>query len=145
MSLGELIVGGIFALVPKKYKTIGHTLASLGMIILIVMMVVFFDFLWLLGHIFLVVGILGIYFSKTKNMGRVYVYVFSVIIVVGLLCHFLQFVQIGIYAIFIIVYPYLPVLIGYSFLLIGLLILYFQKKKLASSVVKYSKENIIPE
>lgn len=145
MSLGELIVGGIWYLVPKKYRTIGHALASLGMIILIVMMVVFFDFLWILGHIFLVAGILGIYFSKTKNMGGGYVYVFSVIIVVGLICHLLEFVQIGYYDIYIIVYPYAPVFIGYSFLLIGLLILYFQKRKLSSSVVKYSKENIIPE
>ncbi|MHA1240044.1 MAG: hypothetical protein ACTSQU_04545 [Promethearchaeota archaeon] len=125
MSLGDLIVGGIWYIVPKKYKTIGHALASLGMIILIVMMVVFFVFLWVLGHIFLLFGILGIYFSKTKNIRQKYVvYVFSVIIVVGLICHLLQFVEIGYYDIYIIIYPYLPVLIGYSFLLIGLLVLY---------------------
>ena len=120
MSLGDLIFGAVDGLVPKKYHTIGHTLASLGMIILIVMMILFFDFLWVLGHIFLLFGILGIYFSKTKNIRQKYVvYVFCVIIVVGLICHLLQFVQMGVYAIFIIVYPYLPVLIGYSFLLIG--------------------------
>ena len=124
MSLGELIVGGIWYLVPKKYRTIGHALASLGMIILIVIMIFFYAFLWILGHIFLLVGILGIYFSKIKNVGQSFVYVFSVIIVVGLICHFLQFLQMGIYDIYIIVYPYLPGLIGYSFLLIGLLILY---------------------
>jgi len=106
--LGELIVAGIWALVPKKYRTIGHALASLGMIILIVMVVVFFDFLGRLGIIFLVVGILGIYFSKTKNKRQSYAYVFSLIIVVGLLCHLIQFFQMGIYDIYIIVYPYLP-------------------------------------
>jgi len=42
----------ILALVPKKYDSIGHWLVGIGMIILIAIMVLFVDFIWILGHIF---------------------------------------------------------------------------------------------
>ena len=152
--IGYLILG----LVPKKYDTIGHWLVGIGMIILIAIMVLFIDFIWILGHIFLLNGILGIYYSKTKNIGSVrksagkegiektsltkgnvkdlrqnYLYVFYVIIVVGIICHFIQ-MTINI-----------PELIGYSFIISGLLILYNKKTGLLTYYLKKKRQKKIED
>jgi len=166
--MSDLIGYLIFALVPKKYDTIGHWLVGIGMIILITIMVLFVDFIWILGHIFLLNGILGIYYSKTKNIGSVrksagkegientsltegnvkvsrqnYFYIFYVIIVVGIICHFIQILQMGSYAIYYI--GYIPELIGYSFLISGLLILYNKKTGLLTYYLKKKRQKKIED
>lgn len=161
--MSDLIGYLILALVPKKYDTIGHWLVGIGMTILIVIMIFFSNLIWILGHIFLLNGILGIYYSKTKHIGSAiksaekegiektsltgedvkvlrqnYMYVFYVIIVVGIICHFIQILQMGIYAIYYI--GYIPELIGYSFLISGLLILYNKKTGLLAHYLKKKRQ-----
>ncbi|MHA1240046.1 MAG: hypothetical protein ACTSQU_04555 [Promethearchaeota archaeon] len=172
LPIGAFILVGFYLLdkeiiVLEKYDTLGHWLASIGMIILIVILILFLvDFLWLLGHIFLLLGILGIYFSKTKNIGSVkksvekegtgqtsltqgivnilrqdYLYVFFVIIVVGLICHLLQILGMAGYSIYSI--KYISALIGYSFLLGGLLLLYDKKTGFFANYLKKKRQKQI--
>lgn len=96
------------------------------------------EFIWILGHCCLIIGLSGIYFSKTKNFGSVRkseekegieqkrsygIYVFYVITIVGII--WILILQMGKY----IIYWFPLELIGYLLLISGLLILYFKKKK----------------
>ena len=99
-------------LVPRKYRSIGHILVSFGgfMIIIFGMIFAYIYYLSILGHCCLIIGLSGIYFSKTKNFRSVrkseekegieqkslngingkalppkYVYVFYVITIVGII------------------------------------------------------------
>ena len=110
-------------LVPRKYRSIGHFLVGCGGFFIIFIMIYIFNYINILGQCCLIIGLSGIYFSKTKNFRSVrkseekegieqkysngingkalppkYIYVFYVITIVGLVfsfyCLFLLFTSI---------------------------------------------------
>jgi len=148
--VGELLL----YLIPRKYLSIGHWLILFGGLMIIFDMIFWFisnvigngigmgGLMYILGQSCLIIGLSGIYFSKTKNFRAVrkseekegieqkysngingkalppkYVYVFYLITIVGIVFSFYFLIK----DIFL--------LIGDLLLLGGLLILYFKKRK----------------
>ena len=156
--MGEFVIGALVELVPKKYRNIRHGLIIIGGIIIIFCMIYELMFLFsnityiiirsLIGPWCLIIGLSGIYFSKTKKFGsvrkseekegieqkRAYeIYVFYVITIIGIavvvptrLWWILVFIQrFGYLNLFDLFF-----LIGYLLLISGLLSLYFKYKKI---------------
>ncbi len=102
------------------------------------------NYIWILGHCCLIIGLSGIYFSKTKNFGSVKkseekegieqkrsygIYVFYVITIIGIICILISILQMGKYIVYIRSLILTELIMGYLPLTGGLLILYFKKKK----------------
>lgn len=100
-------------LVPKKYRSIGHGFVGFGGFFIIFIMIYIFNYINILGQCCLIIGLSGIYFSKTKNFRSVrkseekegieqkysngingkalppkYVYIFYVITIIGVVFSF---------------------------------------------------------
>jgi hypothetical protein len=54
-------------LIPRKYRTIGHFLIALGGFFIIFIMIYMYDYINIIGQVCIIIGLSGIYFSKTKN------------------------------------------------------------------------------
>jgi hypothetical protein len=140
-------VAELIYLIPRKYMSLGHILAGFGGFIIILTMIFYINYISFLGHCCLIIGLSGIYFSKTKNFRAVrkskekegiekeslngisgkFVYVFYIITIVGILIFILQR---GKDIIFYIGSFFFNLdIIGYLLLVSGLLILYFKKRK----------------
>ena len=125
-------------LIPEKYT--GQVLIIGGMIIIIIGIIMWFDLYNILVQCCLIIGLSGIYTRKTKNFGSVRkseekegiehkrLNRFYVITIVGIFFNILLF---SIYISFHIVFLFsLGMYIsGYPVFIIGLLFLYFKKKK----------------
>jgi len=106
------------------------------------MILSFFNYIWILGHCCLIIGLSGIYFSKTKNFGSVKkskegivqkrsygIYVFYVITIIGIICILISILQMGKNIVYFRSLILTELFMGYLPLTGGLLILYFKKRK----------------